>query len=91
MVDTMNNYLLDGHLLQMSLIPAEEVDPNTWVGANRKYRTVPADRMERLRRHKQRTPEQQERVNRKLLQRQTQRRKKLERAGIEYDFPGYQI
>lgn len=90
-VDTMNNYLLDGHLLQMSLIPAEEVDPNTWVGANRKYRTVPADRMERLRRHKQRTPEQQERVNRKLLQRQTQRRKKLERAGIEYDFPGYQI
>ncbi|SHO78147.1 Similar to S.cerevisiae protein NOP15 (Constituent of 66S pre-ribosomal particles) [Malassezia sympodialis ATCC 42132] len=90
-VDTMNNYLLDGHLLQLSMIPSEEVHPNLWIGANRKYRRVPADRVERARRSRSRSTEERAKVNQKLLQRQKKRRAALERAGIEYDFPGYQI
>ncbi|KAL4402265.1 nucleolar protein [Malassezia pachydermatis] len=89
-VDTMNNYLLNGHLLQMSMIPPEKVDPNLWVGANRKFRRVPTDRIERVRRSKSRSAEARAKVNQKLLQRQKKRRAALERAGIEYDFPGYQ-
>lgn len=90
-VDTMNNYLLDGHLLQLSMIPTEEVHPNLWVGANRKYRRVPMDRVERARRSRSRSAEERAKVNQKLLQRQKKRRAALERAGIEYDFPGYQL
>ncbi|WFD19758.1 nucleolar protein [Malassezia caprae] len=90
-VDTMNNYLLDGHLLQLSMIPTEEVHPSLWVGANRKYRRVPADRVERARRLRSRSAEERAKVNEKLLKRQKKRRAALERAGIEYDFPGYQL
>jgi len=90
-VDTMNNYLLDGHLLQLAMIPSEEVDPNLWIGANRKFRRVPMDRVERKRRSKSRSAEQRAEVNRKLMQRQKKRRAALARAGIKYDFPGYQF
>ena len=90
-VDTMNNYLLDGHMLQLSMIPPEKVDPNLWVGANRKFRTAPVDRMERARRSRSRTLEERAKVNQRLLQRQKKRRAALERAGIEYDFSGYEL
>ncbi|WFD27756.1 nucleolar protein [Malassezia nana] len=90
-VDTMNNYLLDGHLLQLSMIPTEEVHPSLWVGAHRKFRRVPADRIERARRSRSRSAEDRAKVNQKLLNRQKKRRAALQRAGIDYDFPGYQL
>ncbi|WFD01239.1 nucleolar protein [Malassezia yamatoensis] len=89
-VETMNNYLLDGHLLQMAMIPANKVDENIWIGANRQFRKVPTDRVERVRRSRPRTAEQREQVHQRLLQRENQRRAKLASLGIEYDFPGYQ-
>lgn len=36
--DVMNNYLLFGRLLVCKMVPPEDVHPNTWVGANRKWR-----------------------------------------------------
>ncbi|WFC96830.1 nucleolar protein [Malassezia brasiliensis] len=89
-VDTMNNYLLDGHLIQMATIPHDRVDPHLWVGANRKFRRVPTDRVERVRRSRPRTDAERARVHKRLLQREAKRRAKLARAGIEYEFPGYQ-
>ena len=89
-VDTMNNYLLDGHLIQMASIPQDRVDPHLWVGANRKFRRVPTDRVERVRRTRPRTDAERARVHKRLLQREAKRRAKLARAGIEYEFPGYQ-
>lgn len=72
--DTMNNYLLMGHILQchvsplslrghisrrrshisnqpnillFQLVPQEKLHPDLWVGANKKWRRVPAARIER--------------------------------------------
>ena len=90
-VETMNNYLLDGHLLQMRLIPADKVDANLWIGANRKYRRVPAERLEQARRTRSRSSAERARVQSKLLQREKKRRAALARMGIEYEFPGYQM
>lgn len=89
-VDTMNNYLLDGHLLQMAMIPEGEVNPNLWIGAERKFHRVPTDRIERVRRSRARNDKERESVNKKLLSRENARRKRLANLGIEYDFPGYQ-
>lgn len=44
----MNNYLLNGHILQCRVIPPEEVHPKLWIGANRKFRPIPKGRAERL-------------------------------------------
>lgn len=50
--ETMDNYLLMGHILRCKLIPKEEVHPELWVGANRKFRRVPTNRLERLHQNK---------------------------------------
>lgn len=44
----MDNYLLLGHILRCKVIPEDEVHPELWKGANKKWRRVPAARMDRL-------------------------------------------
>lgn len=44
----MDNYLLLGHILVCKVIPKDEVHPELWVGANRKWRKVPNDRVQRM-------------------------------------------
>lgn len=46
--ETMDNYLLMGHILTCKLIPKDQVHPELWVGANRKWRAVPRDRVARV-------------------------------------------
>jgi hypothetical protein len=43
--ETMDNYLLMGHILTCKVIPKDEVHPELWVGANRKWRVVPMYRL----------------------------------------------
>ena len=45
--ETMDNYLLMGHILRCKVVPKEEVHPRLWIGANRKYRAVPGGRKAR--------------------------------------------
>ncbi|PWY97082.1 hypothetical protein BCV70DRAFT_203190 [Testicularia cyperi] len=87
--ETMNNYLIDGRLLQVKVVPKDKIHPEMWIGANRKYRPIPVDRLERLNRSQPRTEEQQESAIQRTLDRQDKRRKKLADAGIDYDFEGY--
>ena len=50
--ETMDNYLLMGHILICKVIPKDEVHPSLWVGANRKWRGVPRDRIVRVNHNK---------------------------------------
>ncbi|KAI5119419.1 hypothetical protein M0805_009870 [Coniferiporia weirii] len=84
--ETMDNYLLMGHILRCKLIPKEDVHPELWVGANRKFRRVPVDRIARQQQNKVRTDEEKEKVEKRLLKRQEQKKRKLQAAGIDYDF-----
>ncbi|KAG8740787.1 hypothetical protein FRC10_003896 [Ceratobasidium sp. 414] len=83
--ETMDNYLLMGHLLQCKVVPKDQVHPELWVGSNRKWRTVPRDRVHRVKHNKTRTEDQQKRVERKLLKKQADRQAKITAAGIKYD------
>ncbi|KAG6841476.1 hypothetical protein C0991_010664 [Blastosporella zonata] len=84
--ETMDNYLLTGHILRCKVIPKDEVHPELWVGANRKWRVVPQDRLTRVEHNKPRTEEEQVRAAKRLIKRQNQRKRKLADAGIKYDF-----
>ncbi|KAI9066327.1 RNA-binding domain-containing protein [Trametes sanguinea] len=84
--ETMDNYLLMGHILTCKVIPKDQVHPELWVGANRKWRPVPRDRIARVAHNKPRTEEEQEKAERRLLKRQEQRKRKLQESGIDYDF-----
>ena len=48
----MDNYLLMGHILTCKVIPKDEVHPELWVGANKKWRAVPKDRVARVQHNK---------------------------------------
>lgn len=50
--ETMDNYLLMGHILNCKVIPKDEVHPELWVGANRKWRQVPNVRVARVQHNK---------------------------------------
>ncbi|PPQ65283.1 hypothetical protein CVT26_000243 [Gymnopilus dilepis] len=82
--ETMDNYLLMGHILRCKVIPKDQVHPELWVGANRKWRVVPKDRVARVQHNKPRTEEQQARAAKRLLKRQQERERKLKEAGINY-------
>ncbi|KAL6298538.1 hypothetical protein BKA93DRAFT_820329 [Sparassis latifolia] len=84
--ETMDNYLLMGHILTCKVIPKDEVHPELWIGANRKWRLVPRDRVARVQHNKSRTQEETQKAEHRLLKRQAQKKRKLEEAGIEYDF-----
>ncbi len=54
--ETMDNYLLMGHILTCKVIPKDEVHPELWVGANRKWRVIPTYRLAQAQHNKVRSP-----------------------------------
>ncbi|KAH7871502.1 uncharacterized protein C8R40DRAFT_1054740 [Lentinula edodes] len=84
--ETMNNYLLMGHILHCKVIPKDEIHPELWVGANRKWRVVPMQRVARVKHNKLRTLEEQAKATKRLLRRQNDKKSKLEKLGISYNF-----
>ncbi|BGP01221.1 Ribosome biogenesis protein 15 [Rhodotorula toruloides] len=87
--ETMDNYLLAGHILVCKVIPDDQIHPKMWIGANRKFRVVPKARREAARRNKPKTEKQQESIKKRLLSREEKKREKLAELGIDYDFDGY--
>ncbi|KZT08473.1 RNA-binding domain-containing protein, partial [Laetiporus sulphureus 93-53] len=81
--ETMDNYLLMGHIFKCKVISNDQVHPKLWVGADRKWRTVP--RVVRMQHDKKRTGKEQGKAEERLLQRQSLKKCKLEEAGIDYD------
>ncbi|KAG8950291.1 hypothetical protein FRC03_012918 [Tulasnella sp. 419] len=83
--ETMDNYLLTGHILTCKVIPKDKLHPKLWIGANKKYKQIPHDRIERVKHNKDRTEEQQKRAEDRLLKRQRLKQDKLAKLGIKYD------
>ncbi|KAK4058305.1 nucleolar protein [Microbotryomycetes sp. JL221] len=87
--ETMDNYLLAGHILVCKVVPNDQIHPKMWIGANRKYRPVPKGRRDAVKRNAPKTEQQQENIKKRLLNKEQQKRKQLAELGIEYDFAGY--
>ena len=77
------------HKANVQVIPADEVHPQLWVGANKKFRVIPKARLEKAKHDKSRTQEQQDKANAKLLDKQDKRRQRIKDKGIDYDFDGH--
>lgn len=44
--DTMNNYLMFGHILKCRIVPKEQVHEKLWKGADKRFKKVPWSKME---------------------------------------------
>ncbi|KAK7302411.1 hypothetical protein RJT34_13300 [Clitoria ternatea] len=85
--DTMHNYLLFEHLLQVYVIPLEDVHPKLWRGFNYRYKPVDSVQLQRKQHDKERTLEEHKKLVDRILERDNKRRKRIEAAGIDYKCP----
>ncbi|CAH8379598.1 unnamed protein product [Eruca vesicaria subsp. sativa] len=83
----MNDYLLLEHMLQVRVIPPEDVKPNLWKGFKCQYKPVDWVQIERKQHNKERTLEEHRKMLNKVVKRDQKRRKRIEAAGIEYQCP----
>lgn len=85
--ETMDNYLMYGHILKCKYVPAEQLHPEVWKGANRRFKKTPWNRIEKKRLEKGKTREQwSQRIEQEQKRRQA-KVDKLKALGYEMDLP----
>jgi len=85
----MNNYLLYSHVLKCSVIPEDKLDPNTFVGANKKFKVIPWAEIERKKKQELKSGAKYRKNVKNLLKKDEKKRKRLQELGIDYEFNGY--
>jgi nucleolar protein 15 len=84
---TMDNYLMYGHILKCKYVPQEQLHPEIWKGANRRFKRTPWNRIEKKRLDKGKTREQwTERIEREQ-KRRLAKAEKLKALGYEFEMP----
>ncbi|KAK6517229.1 hypothetical protein TWF506_007097 [Arthrobotrys conoides] len=82
--ETMNNYLLYGHILKCKVLSESECDEKMWIGANRKWKVAPLAKIRRLKHERRRPPEVWNHLQKKESRRRLSKAKRWETAGISY-------
>jgi len=84
---TMDNYLLFGHILKVKTVPEEQLSPDIWKGANKRFKKVPWNKLEG-RRLKQGVSEAAwEKRNEREEKRRTKKQAKLSAMDYEFEQP----
>ena len=85
--ETMNNYLMYSHILKCKFVPQDQLHPEIWKGANRRYKQMPWNRIEKKRLERGNTREQwSKRIDQEQRKRQA-KIDKLKALGYEIDLP----
>lgn len=82
--ETMNNYLLYGHLLKCRVVPETECHEKMWTGANRRWKVPPLARMRRIKHERKRTPGSWDKLQVKETTRRLNNSKRWKEKGIDY-------
>lgn len=87
---TMDNYLMFGHILKCKYAPSESLHPDTWKGANKRFKKVPYNKIEK---RKLEEPKTKDQWAGNIAREQEKREKKLSKAqamGYDYELPQIQ-
>ena len=85
--DTMNNYLMFGHILRCEVVPPEKVHPATFKGANRRFKRTPWNKIEKWRLEAGKTKEQWQRKIKAEEKRRVSKAEKMKALGYEMEVP----
>ena len=86
--ETMDNYLMYGHILKCKFIPSEQLHPEIWKGANRRFKKTPWNRIEKKRLDKGKTREHWSgSIAREQKRRLAKAEKLKETLGYELELP----
>lgn len=81
--ETMDNYLLFGHILKCKYAQPESLHPDTWKGADKKFRKIPHDKLERERLAAPKTEQQWEKKAEREQKKRNKKARQLEALGLE--------
>ncbi|KAL4755158.1 hypothetical protein BDW72DRAFT_164227 [Aspergillus terricola var. indicus] len=84
---TMDNYLMYGHILKCKYVPSEQLHPELWKGANRRFKATPWNRIEQKRLNKGRTRENWTKNIEKEQKRRLAKAEKMKELGYEIELP----
>ncbi|KAL8243788.1 hypothetical protein R6Q59_010046 [Mikania micrantha] len=85
--ETMDNYLMFGHILKCKYAPSENLHPDVWKGANKKYRRVPHDKLQRRQLEAPKTEDQWTKKNQKERKKRQAKAEQMKAIGYEYVVP----
>ena len=86
--ETMDNYLMFGHILKCKYVPTDRLHPDTWKGANRRYKATPWNKLEGKKMAEPKTKEQWEKkVSKEQARREAKAAKVKELMDYEYEAP----
>ena len=85
--ETMNNYLLFGHILKVKSVDPNRLHPNIWKGANRRFKKVPWPQMEGRKLAMPMSREQWEKRVEGEQKRRKDKAEKMKEIGYEFDAP----
>ncbi|KAL4978140.1 hypothetical protein BDW66DRAFT_131083 [Aspergillus desertorum] len=84
---TMDNYLMYGHILKCKYVPSEQLHPELWKGANRRFKATPWNRIEQKRLNKGRTRENWTKNIEQEQKRRLAKAEKMKELGYEMELP----
>ncbi|KAJ5095232.1 Ribosomal biogenesis protein Gar2 [Penicillium argentinense] len=85
--ETMDNYLMYGHILKCKYVPAESLHPEIWKGANKRYKVIPWNKKEKTRTEMPYTPSTLDKKKKKMTTQMKSKSRKIQERDIDYDFP----
>ncbi|KAF8418603.1 ribosomal biogenesis protein Gar2 [Tirmania nivea] len=86
--ETMDNYLLFGHILKCKVIPRSDIKDveALFKGANKRFKPIPWGDVKQRQLEKKRTVEEWEKLEKREDKRRKEREKKLKSMGIDYEY-----
>jgi nucleolar protein 15 len=83
--ETMNNYLLMGHLLKVSTLTDDKIHENLFIGANTKFKIIPYSKINQAKFEKKRSVEDWEKINENHKKNLKNKQESLSSMGIDYN------
>ncbi|GAP83815.1 putative ribosomal biogenesis protein Gar2 [Rosellinia necatrix] len=84
---TMDNYLLAGHILKVKIVPKSQIHEKLWIGANRRFKKIPWNKMAGNRLKKPLSESTWVGKISKEEAKRNERAKKLREIGYEFEAP----
>ena len=85
--NTMDNYLMFGHILKCKFVPQEQVHPKMWIGADRRFKKVPWNKIEGRKLALPKGKAEWEKKNEVETKRRREKAEKLKAIGYEFEGP----
>ena len=87
--EAMDGYLMMKQKIECHVVPPEKVHPQTFAGANRRFKKMPWQKLAREKHNRARTPEEGARLLKNLAKKEQKRKDRIKAEGIDYEYEGY--